>query len=49
MAEYQNEASQAERKTVLENDNYHTRAQNTLDNPGGRYTKQTPTNVSGHR
>ena len=47
MAEYQNEASQAERKAVLENDNYHRRAQNTLDDSGGRYTKLTPTNVTG--
>jgi hypothetical protein len=47
MAEYRNEASQAERKAVLENDNYHTRAQNTLDESGGRYTKLTPTNVTG--
>jgi hypothetical protein len=47
MAEYQNEASQAERKAVLENDNYHTRAQNTLDESGGRFQKLTPTNVTG--
>lgn len=44
---FHNPASQAERKAVLENDTYNARAQNTVDDAGGRYAKITPTTVTG--
>jgi hypothetical protein len=44
---YINPASQAERKAILESDNYHRRAQNQPDDAGGRFQKLTPTIVTG--
>jgi hypothetical protein len=41
-----NEFSQAERRKVLK-DTYFARQQNTGDDAGGRFTKLTPTNVTG--
>jgi hypothetical protein len=41
-----NEFSQAERRKVLK-DTLFARQQNTADDAGGRFTKLTPTNVTG--
>ena len=43
---YRNEATQSEKREVLK-DTYFARQQNTADDAGGRFTKLTPTNVTG--
>jgi hypothetical protein len=45
--EFDNQASQAERREVLRNDTYFARQSNTVDDAGGRYAKLTPSNVIG--
>ena len=44
---YDNSATQDERKTILRNDSYFARQQNTTDDAGGRFSKLTPSNVIG--
>jgi hypothetical protein len=41
-----NEPTQSEKREVLK-DSYFARQQNTADDAGGRFTKLTPTNVTG--
>ena len=45
--EFNNEASQSERREVLRNDTMFSRQQNIVDDAGGRYAKLTPSNVIG--
>jgi hypothetical protein len=45
--EFNNQASQSERREVLRNDTYFARQQNTADDAGGRFTKLTPSNLTG--
>jgi len=45
--EFNNQASQAERREVLRNDTYMARQQNTVDDVGGRFAKLTPATVTG--
>jgi hypothetical protein len=44
---FNNQASQVERREVLRNDTYFARQQNTADDAGGRFTKLTPSNLTG--
>jgi hypothetical protein len=44
---YHNEATQAERKTIVKNDSYFARQQNTIDDSGGRFAKLTPATITG--
>ena len=45
--EFNNQASQPERREVLRNDTYVARQSNTADDAGGRYAKLTPSNLTG--
>jgi hypothetical protein len=45
--DFNNQASQAERKAIVKNDSYFARQSNTVEDSGGRYAKLTPTKVIG--
>ena len=45
--EFNNHATQAERRREVQRDTYLARAQAELDEAGGRFTKQTPSNIIG--
>ena len=47
--DYDNPATQDERKAVLRNDSYFARQQNTVDDSGGRFAKLTPATITGSR
>ena len=45
--EFNNQASQSERREVLRNDTMLSRQQNTIDDSGGRFAKLTPATITG--
>ena len=45
--EFNNQASQSERREVLRNDTYFARQSNTADDAGGRFAKLTPATITG--
>ena len=45
--DYDNPATQAERKAIVKNDSYFARQSNIVDDAGGRYAKITPSNLTG--
>jgi hypothetical protein len=45
--EFKNDSDQAERKAIMRNDTYFARQQNTADDAGGRFTKLTPSTLTG--
>ena len=45
--DYDNSATQVERKAIVKNDSYFARQSNTVDDAGGRFTKLTPATITG--
>jgi hypothetical protein len=42
-----NEATQSEKRAIVKNDSYFSRQQNTPDDAGGRYSRITPSQLTG--
>ena len=45
--EFNNQASQSDRREVLRNDTLFSRQQNAIDDSGGRFAKLTPATITG--